>query len=95
MIQAVLTYGGILTAALLVISLILVKVTPKKSYVAYYPGFILFAAGLILLLFATILDRIWIMEAGLGGWGIASLFAAAVSLIVAAIVDAYRQVDEA
>lgn len=95
MITAVLTYGAILAAALLIVSLILVKVTPKNSYVAYYPGFIFFGAGLILLLFATIIDRVWIMEAGLGGWGIASLFAAAISLIVAAVVDTYRQGNEA
>lgn len=93
MIQAVLTYGVILTVALLIVSLILVKVTPKKSYIAYFPGFIFFGLGLILLLFATILDRIWILEAGLGGWGIASLFAAGVSLMISAVADAYRQVD--
>lgn len=93
MIQAVLTYGVILTVALLIVSLILVKVTPKKSYIAYFPGFIFFGLGLILLLFATILDRIWILEAGLGGWGIASLFAAGVSLMISAVADAYRQAD--
>lgn len=91
MIQAVLTIGAILTAALLLVSIILVKVTPKTSYVAYFPGFLFFGAGLILLLFATLLDRIWIMGAGLGGWGIACLFAAATSLIVAAVIDTNRQ----
>lgn len=91
MIQATLTIGAILTAALLIVSVIMVKVTPKKSYIAYFPGFIFFAAGLILLLFATILDRIWIMGAGLGGLGIACLFAAAISLMVSAVFDTYRQ----
>lgn len=95
MIQAVLTIGGILTAALLLLSVILVKATPKTSYVAYFPGFISFGAGLILLLFATLLDRIWIMGAGLGGWGIACLFAAAASLIVAAVIDTNRQEAQA
>lgn len=95
MIQAVLTIGAILTAALLIVSLVLVKTTPKNSYIAYFPGFIFFGAGLILLLFATLFDRIWVMNAGLGGWGIASLFAAVISMIVAAIVDAYRQGQEA
>ncbi|NLI68563.1 MAG: hypothetical protein GX374_07960 [Bacilli bacterium] len=91
MIQAVITYGVILTAVLLVISLILVKVTPKTSFVAYFPGFIFFAIGLICLLFATLFDRIWVLNAGLGGWGIACLFAAVVSMIVSAVVDAYQQ----
>ncbi|MEJ8778731.1 hypothetical protein [Pseudogracilibacillus sp. ICA-222130] len=94
MITATLTIGAILSAALLIVSLILVKATPKKSYVAYYPGFLFFAAGLILLLFATILDsKVTVYgDAGLGGLGIACLFAAAVSTMVAAVVDAYRQV---
>lgn len=91
MIQATLTIGVVLTVAVLIISLILVKATPKKSYISYFPGFIFFAAGLILLLFATILDRIWVMGAGLGGWGIACLFAAATSMMITAIVDSYRQ----
>ncbi|MEI3607342.1 hypothetical protein SPD48_16805 [Pseudogracilibacillus sp. SE30717A] len=91
MIQATLTIGAVLTVALLLVSIILVKVTPKKSYATYFPGFIFFAAGLILLLFATILDRIWIMGAGLGGWGIACLFAAVISLMVTAIFDTFRQ----
>lgn len=95
MITATLTNGAILTVALLIISVILVKVTPMKSYVAYVPGLLSFAAGLILLLFATLLDRITIMGAGLGGLGIACLFAAAVSLMIAAVFDSYRQVTNA
>lgn len=95
MIQAVLTIGAVLTAIVLIVSVILVRVTPKDSYVAYFPGFIFFGAGLILLLFATLFDRIWIMDAGLGGWGIASLFAATISMVIAAVVDAYRQEHEA
>lgn len=95
MIQATLTIGGILTAALLILSVILVKVTPEKSYAAYFPGFISFGAGLILLLFATIIDKVWIMGTGLGGLGIACLFAAAVSMMVSAIFDTYRQTETA
>lgn len=95
MIQATLTIGAILTVALLVISFILVKVTPKKSFATYFPGLLSFATGLVLLLFATILDRIWIMGAGLGGWGIACLFAAGISLMVMAVFDTYRQVENA
>lgn len=91
MIQAVLTYGAILAVVLLVVSLVLVKVTPKSKYIAYFPGFIFFGIGLILLLFATLFDRIYVLNAGLGGWGIACLFAAVISLIVSAIVDAYQQ----
>jgi len=95
MIQAVLTTGPIIVAVVLIISVILIRVTPQGSYVGYFPGFISFGSGLILLLFATILDRIWIMGAGLGGWGIALLFAGAVSLMISAIVDSYRQSSNA
>ena len=35
------------------------------------------------------------MGAGLGGWGIASLFAAAISLMVLAVFDVYRQGEHA
>lgn len=95
MIQATLAIGAVLTVVLLIVGFILLKATPAKSYATYIPGFVFFGAGLILLLFATILDRIWIMGTGLGGWGIASLFAAAISLVVLAVFDAYRQVEHA
>lgn len=93
MIQATFIIGAVLTAIVLVISVVLVKVTPSKSYVAYAPGALFFASGLILLLLATLFDRIhpFGMDAGLGGWGIACVFAATVSLIVAAVVDTFRQ----
>ena len=91
MINATLTIAGVLTAALLIISLILVKATPMKSYIAYFPGFLSFAAGLVLLLFATIIDRITIMGTGLGGLGIACAFAAGVTLMVTVVFDSFRQ----
>ena len=91
MIQATFLIGGILTAAILVISVLAVRLTPAKSYIGYFPGFISFGAGLILLLLATLFDRIWIAGAGLGGWGIACLFAGAISVMVAAVVDTARQ----
>ena len=95
MIQATITIGAVLSVALLIISVILVKATPEKSFVTYFPGILSFAVGLILLLFATLIDRVWIMGTGLGGLGIACLFAAAVSLIVAAVFDSYRQTTNA
>jgi|GEM_PF-1164840 len=95
MIQATLTFGPILAAVVLIISLIITKVSPAKSYIGYFPGFISFGAGLILLLFATILDRIWIMGAGLGGWGIACVFAGATSLMITAVFDTFRQSSHA
>lgn len=93
MIKSVIMIGAILVPVLLILSVVLLKATPKTKYIGYFPGFIGFAAGLFLLLFATILDKIEIMGAGLGGWGIALLFAATISLVVTSIFDAYAQPD--
>src|SRR5690625_121681 len=93
MIESTLMIAAVLVPALLILSIILVRVTPKTSYVAYYPGIAFFFIGLILLLFATIIDRVWIMGAGLGGIGIACLFSAGVSLMISPVVDVYRQTD--
>lgn len=93
LIQNTFIVGGILTAVVLVISVLAVRFTPAKSYIGYFPGFISFGAGLILLLFATLFDRIWVFGTGLGGLGIACLFAGAASLMVAALVDTARQPD--
>ncbi|HLQ82987.1 MAG TPA: hypothetical protein VK121_04010 [Pseudogracilibacillus sp.] len=93
MIQSVLTIGAVLVPAMLILSIILIKATPKTKYIGYFPALLSFAAGLILLLFATIIDKIVIMGAGLGGWGIAFLFAGAVSALVTSVLDAYAQVD--
>ena len=90
MIQSVFTIGIVLTVALLILSLILLKATPKEKYIGYFPAIISFAAGLILLLFATLLEKADIMGAGFGGWGIACLFASAVSLIITAVADSYQ-----
>lgn len=95
LIQNTFIVGGIVTAAVLVISILAVRLTPAKSYIGYFPGFISFGAGLIFLLCATLFDRIWIAGTGLGGWGLACLFAGAVSLMVASTVDASRQPQEA
>lgn len=91
MIQAVFTIGIILTVAMIVLGVVLSKASLKGAYAVYYPFMALFAVGLILLLFATIIDKIVILGAGLGGWGIACLFAAAVGFVITAILDAYAQ----
>ncbi len=92
LIQSVLIIGAILSGIAVVLGFVLSKIPFKGNYTIYYPFALLFFAGLILLLFATIIvERIDIMGAGLGGWGIACLFAAAVGFIVTTILDAYAQ----
>lgn len=90
MIQSVFTVGIILTVVVLVLNLILTKVTPKEKYIGYFPSIASFAIGLILLLCATLIEKVEIMGAGLGGWGIACLFAAAIGFIVTSVVDSFQ-----
>lgn len=91
MIESVFTIGGVLAVIAVIAGVLLVKATPKKAYISYVPGAILFAAGLVLLLLASVLGKIELMGAGLGGWGIASLFAAAVGFIITSTADALNQ----
>lgn len=93
MIQSVFTIGIILTVVVLIVSIILLKATPKTKYIGYVPGLAFFAIGLIMLLLATLAEKADIMGAGFGGWGIASLFAAAISLIITAVIDSYQNVN--
>lgn len=90
MIQSVFTIGIVLTVILVIVGFLLTRAS-LKGYSVYYPFLAVFGIGLILLLFATIIEKIEIMGAGLGGWGIACLFAAAIGLVVTSILDAYAQ----
>ena len=88
MIGSVFTVGGILSAAVVIINLILLKVTASDKFISYLPSHISSAAGLILLLIATFVDESF-AGAPLGGWGIAALFAGAIGYVITAIVDTY------
>lgn len=90
MIQSVFIIGIVMTVVAVIVGIILTRVDFKATYAPYYPFIALFMVGLILLLFATIVERTFLLGAGLGGWGIASLFAAAIGFIVTAILDSYR-----
>lgn len=90
MIQSVFTIGIVLTVILVIVGFLLTRASLKGNYSVYYPFLAVFGIGLILLLFATIIEKIEIMGAGLGGWGIACLFSAAIALIVTSILDAYK-----
>ncbi|WLV24058.1 hypothetical protein QR721_10480 [Aciduricibacillus chroicocephali] len=91
MIESVFTIGGVLIVISIILGLIILKATPKSAYLAYAPGAILFAGGLVLLLLASIMEKTVIMGAGLGGWGMACLFAAAFGFIVTSTADAFAQ----
>lgn len=91
MIQSVFMIGIVLTVIMVILGFVLNKANLKGNYSIYYPFMALFGIGLILLLFATILERMFIMGAGLGGWGIACLFASSIGFIITAILDTYAQ----
>lgn len=88
MIQSVFTIGIVLTVVMVILAFVLTRMK-TKGFGIYYPFLALFIAGLLFLLFATILEKQDILGAGLGGWGIACVFSAAISFIVAAVLDSY------
>src|SRR5699024_6094093 len=90
MINTVFLIGGILALISIILGVILIKATAKSSYVGYVPATAFFAVGLVCLLIAT-LTKIEVMGAGLGGWGIACLFAGAIGFVITSTFDAFGQ----
>lgn len=89
MVQSVILLGGIFTALVLIINIVLLK-AKKDSFACYYASVFFFFAGLLLLAAASVLPKADILGAGFGGWGIAALFAAVIGMMLTAIVDAYN-----
>ncbi|HLT55822.1 MAG TPA: hypothetical protein VK057_06935 [Bacillota bacterium] len=94
MAQAVMLVGVIITIALVVINLVLLRATAKEKFVGYFPSLVAFIVGLLFLLVATYINESF-LGAPVGGWGIATLFASAVSFIITALVDTYRHHGDA
>lgn len=90
MIQAVFTIGIVMTVVLVVLAFVLSKMN-LKGFTMYYPFAAVFFVGLVFLLLAIILEKVDILGAGFGGWGLACLFSAAIAMIIAAILDSYAQ----
>jgi len=90
-IESVFTIGGVLVVIAIILGIVVLKATPKTSYLGYAPGAVFFAAGLVLLLLASIIEKTVILGAGLGGWGIACLFAAVFSLIFTSTAESFAQ----
>jgi len=88
MAQSTLTVGIILTVALLIVSLIILKATPKDKFAGYILPIIVGLAGLAFLFTATVTNTEF-LGAPLGGWGIASLFSAAITFIITSIADSF------
>ncbi|MBY7144181.1 hypothetical protein KFZ56_14205 [Virgibacillus sp. NKC19-3] len=95
MIQSVFAIGGILTAVVILVSIFIANASKKESQVRYYPSTYLAVVGILLILMASIIGKVEMMGAGLGGWGIASLFAAAIGFVITSMMDAYAQDSKA
>lgn len=93
LVQSVITIGAILSVAAIILGFIFLKATRGKGYLPYVVSAILFVGGIVLVCAATP-KKVLIMDVGLGGWGIASLFAAGISFIVTAVSHAYQVHDQ-
>ncbi|WP_164219460.1 hypothetical protein [Virgibacillus sp. YIM 98842] len=89
MIQSVLIIGIILAVISIAVGIGVLKATGKEKFTGYYPIAVLGIAGILLACAAPIVGKVEIMGAGLGGWGIAAMFAAAIGFIVTSLVDTY------
>lgn len=93
LVQAVVTIAAVLAVIAIILGFIFLKSSGGNGYLPYIPSAILFFGGIIVVCSATP-KKIMIWEAGLGGWGIASLFAAGVSFMVLSITHAYQVHDK-
>ncbi|MFA1821920.1 hypothetical protein ACDX78_17345 [Virgibacillus oceani] len=92
MIQSVFIIGIILTVISVALGLAALKATGKEKFTGYYPLAALGIIGILLVCAAPIVGKVEMMGAGLGGWGIAAMFAAAIGFIVTSLVDSYSNV---
>ncbi|GAA0446981.1 hypothetical protein GCM10008983_26150 [Lentibacillus halophilus] len=82
-----------LLVVLMIINIVVSLTTSNQSYAMYVPAGVLFAIGLILLSISSA-GRIEMIGLGFGGWGGASLFAAAVGLLATSLVDTYNHSEQ-
>ncbi|WP_405103504.1 hypothetical protein [Oceanobacillus sp. FSL H7-0719] len=92
MVQSVLLLGAVFTVLVLIINITLLKVS-KNSSACYYSSIFFVLVGLLLLAIASVAPKVDLLGAGFGGWGIASLFAAAIGFIITSVLDAYQSAE--
>ncbi|HLQ71469.1 MAG TPA: hypothetical protein VK142_06675 [Bacillota bacterium] len=85
MVQSVFIIGAVMLVITLVLNIIFLKAFSKSTYACYYPSMVFSLSGLLFLLVATY-EKIEVLGAGMGGWGIAFLFASAIGFIVTSIL---------
>jgi hypothetical protein len=94
MAESVILLGAVMTVLALVINLVVLR-SNKKSFACYYTSFFFTVVGLLLLAVASVVPKVDLLGAGFGGWGIAAMFASAISFMITAIVDAYANAKPA
>ncbi|SET59750.1 hypothetical protein SAMN05216389_11651 [Oceanobacillus limi] len=94
LVQSVITIGAVLTALAILLGFILIKILRNATYIYYFPCLVLFGSGIVFLLAAMAVGKVDIMGAGLGGWGIATLFASGISFMVTTVNDVYARAEE-
>ncbi|HEY4601993.1 MAG TPA: hypothetical protein VIG73_12060 [Cerasibacillus sp.] len=95
MVQSVLLIGAVMTIVLVLLGVGLLKASSRAKYLPYYPGMVIFASGVILATIPTIVGKVTILGAGLGGWGIAFMFSSSIGFILTSIIDAYKSAEAA
>ncbi|APC49214.1 hypothetical protein [Virgibacillus halodenitrificans] len=92
MASSVIIIGAILAAIVIIVNLVVSKATSKEKFTGYFPSVIVALAGFAFLFMAPIVEKVDMMGAGYGGWGIACLFAAALGFIITSLVESYANV---
>lgn len=92
MVPSVIMLGATMTLIALIINLSLLKVN-KKSYANYYASIFFSIVGLLLLAIASVVPKVDLLGSGFGGWGIAAMFASAISFMITGIVDAFANAE--
>lgn len=88
MFSMTLTVGASILVILMIVNIILSKMHKSNAFTVYIPAAVVFGIGVIGIFIAAF-GRIEVLGLGLGGWGIACLFAAAIGVLVTSLVDVY------
>ncbi|HLR62018.1 MAG TPA: hypothetical protein VK097_06225 [Lentibacillus sp.] len=84
-----LVMGISLLVAIMIVNIIVTLASSNEGYGIYIPIAVVFVAGIIMVTISSF-AKIEMIGLGFGGWGTASLFAAAVGGIVTSLVETYR-----
>ncbi|HLS09138.1 hypothetical protein [Lentibacillus sp.] len=89
MFNLALVMGISLLVVIMIINIFITMASSPGGYGIYIPGAVVFAAGIIMVTISSF-AKIEMIGLGFGGWGGASLFAAAVGFIITSLVETYR-----